>query len=338
MNNEELTIEEMIALGMLNANAVAQPAVAVAPNARQEAINAKIAQAMAKYSDMQNEFGAEANIITANEPRGTQAERQALNQLKRNYIAFKAQEERNSRIATQQGISNGLYNEARGVLMSENKESARDKVMRVAALDDVLANERIRLNFTNSNATRRNIASRIYNLEQLKADIDQKRHSNENLNNNIKARYNTLVGNVDFSALPYSITTRLEGNRKSGAATRIQSKFRGFKTRKQYKPELNALKAARLAEREAELVRLAQEQGNSMVPMVNFGAKPKNEGRVLGGPGAVAAVVQANEDPVARRRRLAAERAAAFNKLKKANKGGRRTHKKAKKAKRSRKN
>jgi hypothetical protein len=300
MENNDLTIEEMIALGMLDANAMAQPVMNLGNNQRSAAINAAVASARANFNrNFRNEVTA-LGLNSANQERA--------------YMNMMLQESKNLREAGKASANAGLYNEAKAVLMSEDGR-LRQSVLKTVALEDMIIEERIKLAHAKTDEERRVSATKIYNAQKLKDELDAARHRSEVPTAEQNARFTNLTRNVNFNAIPYSLYPRLVGNNRKNAATKIQSKFRGYKTRKQYKPNLNRLRAARQAEKARQEEALA---ALPMVPLGNFGM-PKPQGYMVGGPNAPAAPVSAAE-----RRRLAAEAAAKRFAAKKPNQGGKR--------------
>lgn len=292
MANNDLTVEEMIALGLLNANAMAQPVLNAGPNERSAAINRAVANAREAFNTNYR------NQVAALELNNAQQEEEYLNMM--------LQESKNLREAAKASANAGLYNEARAVLMSENGR-LRQSVLKTVALDDLIIEERIKLSHAKTDEERRAAATKIYNAQKLKDELDAARHRSQPPTADQNTRFANLTRNVNFNAIPYSLYPRLvannagmTANNRKKAASKIAAFKRGYTVRRQYKPNLNRMRAAREAEkaaREAALPMLP------MVPIENLGA-PKPQGRLVGGPNAPAAPVSAAE-----RRRLAAEAA-----------------------------
>ncbi len=255
------------------------------------------------------------NTFQSQVPRSLNAQGQA------ELLNFFLQDDRDFRRASKANLNEGLYSHTKNVLLSE-PAAIRQMMLKVFALDDVVTEERIKLAHAKTDEERRAIATKIAKAQELKRALESARHRStrtnvKKLSNEQLAQYEEFVRNVNFNAIPYSLYPRLVQNNaektrinKEKAATKIQSKFRGYTTRKQYKPNLNRLREAR----EAEKARKAAEEAERLAA-----AKP---------------VTAEN------RRRLAAEAAARrfakkSNEGNKSTQGGRRTHKKAK---RSRKN
>jgi hypothetical protein len=243
-------------------------------------------------------------------------------------LNFILQEDRDFRRASKANLNEGLYSHSKNILLSE-PAAIRQMMLKVFALDDVVTEERIKLAHAKTDEERRAIATKIAKAQELKRALESARHRStrknvKKLSNEQLAQYEEFVRNVNFNAIPYSLYPRLvQNNAEKTAATKIQSKFRGYTTRKQYMRNLNSMRAARNAEK----ARKEKEAAN----LAEKARKAAEEAERL----AAAKPVTAEN-----RRKLMAEAAARrfakkSNEGNKSTQGGRRTHKKAK---RSRKN
>lgn len=129
-----------------------------------------------------------------------------------------------------------LYSEGKTVLESELSPH-RQTVLQIAALDDLMVNERQKLAIASTNSAAKNAATRLHNIEALKEELDFARHSTKVATPDQKARYNALVHGFDFGGMNTSLYRRLVNNnanlsRKNTAATKIQALTRGAKGRK----------------------------------------------------------------------------------------------------------
>lgn len=287
---------------MLIAEAEAAEAAGQGRNERQAAINNAVAAARTAFN---RNFRNEAAAVTNNAQQQEQ------------YMNLMIQESKNSRQVAKASANAALYNEAKAVLLSEDKK-LRQSVLKEVALDDIIIEERIKLAHAKTDEERRASATKIYNAEKLKGELSDARQMNRGASAEQNARYANLTRNINFNVIPYSLYPRLRNNNASRtannqgkAATKIAAFKRGYTTRKQYKPQLNALRAVREAEKAKQMEALP------MVPMEQFEA-PKPKGHVVGGPNAAPAPTSAAE-----RRRLMAE-AAAKRFAKKPNQGGKR--------------
>jgi hypothetical protein len=171
-----------------------------------------------------------------------------------------------------------LYQEAKTVLGSEEPRH-RQTVLKISALDDMMVSEREKLAIANTNEKARTAATKLYNIELLKDELDEARHASRVPTAEQNARYNALVQGFNFNGMNTSIYRRLRNNnanltRKNKAATKIQALTRGVKGRK----TARALKAARNA----------PPAPNFMVPpMVHINVPAQPQGQLVGGPGAV---------------------------------------------------
>lgn len=175
-----------------------------------------------------------------------------------------------------------LYSEAKVGLASYNYKNAkyRPVVLKIAALDDLAVREREKLVLANTNEKAREAATRLYNIELLRDEIDTARHQSKLPTPEQNARYNALVTGFNFNSMPTSIYRRLAQNnanlsRKNKAATKIQALVRGMKGRKN----------ARTRRAIRNLARVAVNEAAPMVP-INMLAPPKPQGQLVGGPGA----------------------------------------------------
>ena len=298
-NNNDL--DDYYAMLIAEAEAAGQaPAIR---NERQVAINNAVAAARTAF---ERNFRNEAAALGFNNA-----------QTEREYMNLMIQESKNARETAKGSANAALYNEAKAVLLSEDKK-LRQSVLKTVALDDIIIEERIKLAHAKTDEERRAAATKIYNAEKLKGELDEARHLSKGPTAEQNARYTNLTRNVNFNAIPYSLYPRLRANNSGRtannerkAATKIAAFKRGYTTRKQYKPQLNVLRAAREAEKAKEFAVAP------MIPMEEFEA-PKPKGHIVGGPNAAPPPVSAAE-----RRRLMAE-AAAKRFAKKPNQGGKR--------------
>jgi hypothetical protein len=170
-----------------------------------------------------------------------------------------------------------LYQEAKNVLFSEPQQH-RQTVLKIAALDDLMAEEKMRLSLANNDGKAMDAATKLYNINVLKEELDEARHASKVPTPEQNARYAALVAGVNFDAMNTSLYKRLVANNaaqtgKNVAATKIQAVVRGKRNRKLAK----TLRARRNINRLA-----AQLPANA--PMIPNLAPPKPQGQVLGGP------------------------------------------------------
>lgn len=145
-----------------------------------------------------------------------------------------------------------IYRNTKNVLLSEPRNH-RQTVLKVAALDDLMVNEREKLSLASTNAEAMEAATRLYTIEQLKQELDQARHETRLPTAEQNARYEALVAGKNFSTSPTSLYRRLVNN--------------------------NAAKTL------AEIAKAQEEEiaAKPMIPVNMFGPA-KAEGKVLGGP------------------------------------------------------
>lgn len=292
-NNNELTVEELIAMGLLNANAnaVAQPVVA---NNREAAINASVDAARTAFNrNFRNE-------VTALEFNNAEQEQQFLN--------MRLQESKHQREAAKATANAGLYNEAKAVLLSENAK-LRKSVLKTVALDDIIIEERIKLEHAKTDEERRAAATKIYNAQKLKDELDAARHRSKAPTAEQNQRYANLTRNVNFNAIPFSLYPRLVKNnekrtKNNAAASKIAAFKRGYTQRRKYKSTLNEMRAARNAEAYVP-----------MIPMGNF-FPSKNQGHFLGSANAATLAAVHAAVPAAAAASAAAAAAAKENQRK----------------------
>jgi hypothetical protein len=134
--------------------------------------------------------------------------RQAVNQLRQTL--------RNSAAAENARI----YANTKTVLLSEPKNH-RQTVLKVAALDDLMVNEREKLALASTNAEAMEAATRLYNIEQLKEELDQARHETKLPTVEQNARYAGLVAGKNFSAMATSLYRRLVNNNAAKTAAEV---------------------------------------------------------------------------------------------------------------------
>lgn len=132
--------------------------------------------------------------------------------------------------------NNRIYSETKNVLLSENKNH-RQTVLKIAALDDLMIEERKKLVTASTDNAAEEAAGRLYEIEKLKEELDEARHQSRKPTPDQEARYTALLAGVNFNALNTSIYTRLVKNNsertmKNTAATKIQSVARGMQSRK----------------------------------------------------------------------------------------------------------
>lgn len=104
------------------------------------------------------------------------------------------------------------YPEAKGVLMSENDADHRQTVLKEAALDDLEVLERRKLALANTNNAARAAAGRLYNIQKLKADLEQLRQESKLPSEVQNKRYSDLIEGLNFNALPASYYKSLKAN------------------------------------------------------------------------------------------------------------------------------
>ncbi len=183
-----------------------------------------------------------------------------------------------------------IYANTKNVLLSEPRNH-RQTVLKMAALDDLMVNERQKLALASTNAEAEAAATRLYNIEELKQELDQARHETRLPTAEQNARYAAIIAGKNFSNMPTSLYRRLVNNNAAKTAAEVAE------------AEAAAAAAARAAEEAAALAYL---------PMVPVEEAPKPAGKLLGGPNAAAT-------PALTPAELRALRAARFGK------GGRRT-------------
>lgn len=132
-----------------------------------------------------------------------------------------------------------IYANTKTVLESEPAKH-RQTVLKIAALDDLMLNEKKKLKLSLSNEERSRAATRLYNIEELKAELNTARHESKIPTSQQNARYAALIAGVNFSTLNSSIYPRLLANnaelgQKNKAVTKIQTAARGYKARKTLK-------------------------------------------------------------------------------------------------------
>lgn len=150
-----------------------------------------------------------------------------------------------------------IYANTKNVLLSEPKNH-RQTVLKIAALDDLMIEEREKLALAATNAEAEEAATRLFNIEELKEELDQARHETRLPSAEQNARYAGLVAGKNFSTMETSLYRRLVNN--------------------------NAAKtAAEVAEAEAAA---AEQAALASLPMIPIEEAPKPAGRAIGGPNA----------------------------------------------------
>ena len=177
-------------------------------------------------------------------------------------VAQMARTMRNSALAQNAQI----YANTKTVLESE-PAIHRQTVLKIAALDDLMLNEKKKLKLAANNATATRAATRLYNIEQLKEELDTARHASKLPTPEQNARYQALIAGVDFSRLNSSLYPRLVRNNaaltlRNRAATKIQTATRGRQAQK----KLRTLKAAAAAARTAAEYEASLAAAPQMVP------------------------------------------------------------------------
>ena len=135
-----------------------------------------------------------------------------------------------------QNANASLYANTKAVLESEPRQH-RQTVLKLAALDDLMIEEKKKLAVANTNEKARNAATKLYAIERLKEELDDARHMSKVPTPEQEARYAALIAGVNLNALNGSLYGRLVANNaalgaKNNAATRIQALARGRKGRK----------------------------------------------------------------------------------------------------------
>lgn len=195
------------------------------------------------------------------------------NSLKENAVRQIRRTLRNSALAE----NARLYNEAKTVLLSEPQKH-RQTVLKIAALDDLMIEEKEKLAVANTNEKATNAATKLYNINLLKEELDEARHMDKLPTPDQEARYFALVSGIDFNAMNTSLYRRLVANNASQtgrniAATKIQASWKGKKGRN----------FARTQRARRNLNRLAAELPMN-APMVPNLTPLKPQGKMLGGP------------------------------------------------------
>jgi hypothetical protein len=116
-----------------------------------------------------------------------------------------------------------------------------------------MVNEREKLALASTNAEATEAATRLYNIEQLKEELDQARHETRLPSAEQNARYTALVAGKNFTSMPTSLYRRLVNNNAARTAAEVA--------------EAEAAAAARAAE-EARAAEMAS------LPMVPINALP----------------------------------------------------------------
>ena len=156
-----------------------------------------------------------------------------------------------------------IYANTRSVLESE-APIHRQTVLKIAALDDLMLAEKKKLKLAANNPSASRAAARLYNIEQLKEELDTARHASRVPTPEQNARYQALIEGVDFGGLNSSLYPRLVRNNaaltvKNRAATKIQTAARGRQARKKLRTLKNSAALARAAaEYEASLAGVPQ--------------------------------------------------------------------------------
>lgn len=219
-------------------------------------IAAKVANARNRYRANVNN-GATAAAIAAmnNYPNDPEMANVARNSYKEKAIADLLQALKNSA----QAQNAQIYANTKNVLLSEPKNQ-RQTVLKIAALDDLMIEERKKLTLASTDEEATDAAGRLFDIELLKQELDDARHRSELPTPEQEARYTALVAGVNFNSLNASLYKRLVANNAE-------------KTRKNNE---NAAAAAAKAKEEANAFAAA--------PMVPVNMPPAPKGQVLGGP------------------------------------------------------
>lgn len=211
---------------------------------------------------VENEYDMEKMRVQSLRNAKANLKRQAVNQLRQTL--------RNSAAAENARI----YANTKNVLLSEPR-NYRQTVLKIAALDDLMIEEREKLALAATNNAATEAATRLYNIEELKGELDQARHESRLPTAEQNARYAELVAGKNFNSMPTSLYRRLVGNNAAKTAEEVAA----------------AEEAAALA----------------ALPMVPVEEAPRPQGKLLGGPNAAAA-------PALTPAELRALRAARFGK------------------------
>ena len=203
-----------------------------------------------------------------------------------------------------------IYAETKTVLLSENAPH-RQTVLKIAALDDLMLEEKKKLAVASTDKAATEAATRLYDIELLKAELDEARHQSRLPTPEQEARFTALIAGINFGNMSLSLYRRLIANNASQTA----------------KEKANANAAAAIAA--AAVIAPPRPPPAPIAPPPPPPAPiaPVNQGQVLGGPGAA---------PPANK---AAARAARLAALAKRGLGGRRTrHQRKSRTRRHRKN
>lgn len=234
-------------------------------------IATKVAKARNQYKVNVNNGANAAAFAAMNEnPNDPEMANVARNSYKETAIATILQTLKNS--AANQNAQ--IYANTKNVLLSEPKNQ-RQTVLKIAALDDIMIEERKKLAIASTDEAAVEAAGRLFDIELLKQELDDARHRSEAPTPEQEARYTALVAGVNFNSLNTSLYKRLVTNNAE-------------KTRKNNE---NAAAAAAKAK--------ANENAFAAAPMVPINLPPAPKGQVLG-TGAAAAPMSREEMRAAR--------------------------------------
>lgn len=135
----------------------------------------------------------------------------------------------------------GLYRETRKVLASE-PPMHRQTVLKIAALDDLMLNEKKKLKLATTNSEREKAAARLYNIVELQKELDAARQEDEMISPEQNRRYSNLVAGIDFASLNSSLYPRLVAN--NAKITAAEAEFNAAREEK-YKTLRNQMNAMR---------------------------------------------------------------------------------------------
>ena len=221
-------------------------------------IATKVAKARNQYKVNVNNGANAAAFAAMNEnPNDPEMANVARNSYKETAIATILQTLKNS--AANQNAQ--IYANTKNVLLSEPKNQ-RQTVLKIAALDDLMIEERKKLAIASTDEAAVEAAGRLFDIELLKQELDDARHRSEAPTPEQEARYTALVAGVNFNSLNTSLYKRLIANNAE-------------KTRKNNE---NAAAAAAKAKENANAFAAA--------PMVPINMPPAPKGQMLGGPAA----------------------------------------------------
>jgi hypothetical protein len=217
--------------------------------------NAEFQQRMADAGFLEaNQYNSAMNAIQMNQSAKSSFKNEAVTQLRRTL--------QNTALAE----NARLYAEAKGGLESYSYKNAkyRPLVLKIAALDDMMVNEKAKLALANTNEKAAAAATRLYNINLLKDELDETRHMSKVSTAEQNARYKALVQGFNFNSMPTSLYRRVISNnanlsRKNKAATKIQALARGATGRKGAKAKrtIRNTLARMKAEREAAAAAVA---------------------------------------------------------------------------------